>query len=66
MPGFLNSAIAKEEEEQQRTAEIVQARAERDVYKAQCQALEGLVKHYGNQVVDLQVRIALLELRLNG
>lgn len=66
MPGFLNSQIAQEEERQTRTAEIAQARAERDVWKARCEALEALLKHYANQLVDLQVRNALLEVKNDG
>lgn len=63
---FLNSKIAMDEEEQARTAEVAQARAERDVYMARCEALEALLKHYANQLVDLQVRNAILEMSHNG
>lgn len=63
---FLNREQAQVEEEQARTAEIAQAHAERDLYKAQCEALQALLKNYANQIVDLQVRNALLEMRSNG
>lgn len=66
MPGFLNSQIAKAEEQAEQIAEITQARAERDIWKARCEALEALLKHYANQLVDLQVQNALLEVKSNG
>jgi hypothetical protein len=66
MPGFLNSQIAREEEQQAQVAELTQARAERDIWKARCEALEALLKYYANQLVDLQVRNALLEGKQNG
>lgn len=65
MPLFLNSQQSQADEEQAKVAEIAQAHAERDIYKARCEALETLLKVYANMVIDLQVRNTLLELK-NG
>lgn len=58
---FLNSQIAQEEEAQVKAYELVQARAERDLVNTRNQALEALLKTYASRIVELEIRLAMLE-----
>lgn len=61
MPAFLNSKAAIEEEEQARQMELVRTRAERDLVNARNLMLESLLKQYANRIVELEIRVAMLE-----
>lgn len=75
MSGFLNSQIAKDEEEQaqkdalaeeekKRTIKIAQLQAQRDLAYDERTAMANLLNEYSAMIVNLRIELAVCELRI--
>lgn len=58
-PEFLNSEIAKAEEESAKAYEVVHLKAEMNLLAMENAALKELLYQYGRKIVDLEVRLVM-------
>lgn len=58
---FLNREQAQAEEERTKVIQMTQALAQVEVAEMRQQAMEALLRVYANRIVELEIRIAMLE-----